>query len=68
MKLNSIQVSILIKLSKDNGLDVDEYIKKFSLEFIEIQRDQLGELTQAEGDAWINKAYVLSLNDVDLGC
>ncbi len=68
MCLNSIQVSIFKKFSKAMNLDVDSYIYEYSLEFIGVRRNALEELSEQEGDVWINKAYVDSLKDVDLGC
>ncbi len=62
MNLNSIQISIFKKLSKDEGMEVDAYIKENSMEFIEVQRNGLSELTEEDGDAWINKAYIISLS------
>jgi|GEM_PF-1864942 hypothetical protein len=67
MNLNKIQVAILNKLSKEAGLDVDSYVKKYSLEFICVQKNYLDDLSEEEGDEWINKSYILSLKDVDLG-
>ncbi len=63
MKLNIIQVSIFKKLSKEDGLEVDSYVEKNSIEFINIQRDRLEDLSEEEGDEWINKAYLISLSD-----
>ncbi|WP_319778392.1 hypothetical protein [Maridesulfovibrio sp.] len=50
------------------NLDVDSYIYEYSLEYIGVRRNALEELSEQEGDVWINKAYVDSLKDVDLGC
>ncbi len=63
MKLNTIQVSIFKKLSKEKGLEVDYYVEKYSTEFINLQRNRLEELSEEEGDEWINKAYLISLSD-----
>lgn len=65
MKLNSIQVSIFKKLSKEKGLEVDFYIKKYAVEFINVHRDLLQDLSEEEGDEWINKAYLMSLSDTE---
>jgi len=62
MKLNRIQILIFKKLSKEKDLEVDVYIKQYSVEFIDNQRDRLQDLSETEGDMWINKAYVLSLS------
>ncbi|WP_394698517.1 hypothetical protein [uncultured Desulfobacter sp.] len=61
MKLNRIQIMIFNKLSKEKNLDVDDYIKQYSMEFICLQRDSLGELSEKEGDNWIHRAYLLSM-------
>ena len=61
MKLNRIQIKIFEKLSKEKSLETDDYIKQYSMEFIDIQRDKLIELNEEEADNWINKAYLLSL-------
>jgi len=63
MKLNTIQVSIFKKLSKEKGLEVDCYVEKYSMEFINLQRNRLEDLSEEEGDEWINKAYLISLSD-----
>ena len=63
MNLNRIQVAIFDKLSKDKGLEVDAYIKQYSMEFICLERDSLQDLSEEEGDTWINKAYYMSLSD-----
>ncbi|SMF16801.1 hypothetical protein SAMN06295933_1992 [Desulfovibrio gilichinskyi] len=66
MKLNIIQVSIFKKLSKEKGLEVDSYVEKYSMEFINLQRNKLEDLSEEEGDEWINKEYLISLSDA--GC
>ncbi|WP_291328397.1 hypothetical protein [Desulfovibrio sp. UCD-KL4C] len=42
---------------------MDSYVEKNSIEFINIQRDRLEDLSEEEGDEWINKAYLISLSD-----
>lgn len=61
MKLNRIQIMIFKKLSKEKGLDADNYIQQYSIEFICMQRDSLQDLSEEEGDNWIHRAYLLSL-------
>ena len=61
MKLNRIQVQIFKKLSQEKGLDVDAYIQKHALECIGEQRNRIQDLSEEEGDMWINKAYLESL-------
>lgn len=61
MDLNRIQIRIFENLSKDKGIDADDYIKQYSMEFINLQRDSLKDLSEEEGDFWIHKAYLLSL-------
>lgn len=52
---------IFKKLSKEKGLDADDYIQQYSIEFICMQRDSLQDLSEEEGDKWIHRAYLLSL-------
>lgn len=61
MKLNRIQIMIFEKLSKEKGIDADDYINQYSMEFINMQRDRLQDLSEEEGDNWIHRAYLLSL-------
>lgn len=61
MKLNRIQVRIFEKLSKEKGLENDDYIKQYSIEFIGMERNGFEDLSEEEGDLWIHKAYLLSL-------
>lgn len=61
MKLNRIQIKIFEKLGKEKGIEADDYIKQYSMEFINVQRDGLQDLSEEEGDNWIHKAYLLSL-------
>ena len=61
MKLNRIQIMIFEKLSKEKSIEVDDYIKQYSIEFIHMQRDKLQDLCEEEGDNWIHRAYLLSL-------
>ncbi|MDD2465838.1 MAG: hypothetical protein PHI97_17710 [Desulfobulbus sp.] len=61
MKLNRIQIQILKKLSQDKDLEVDSYIQQYAQEFLCAQKDCLQDLSEEEGDAWINKAYIQSL-------
>ena len=64
MKLNTIQISILKKLSKEANLDVDHYIYTYSEKFLAVRKSSLTELSEEDGDIWINKAYVDSLKNV----
>jgi len=61
MKLNRIQVQIFKNLSKEKKLEVDQYVQQYSQKYICLQRDRLEELSEEEGDSWINKAYLQSL-------
>lgn len=61
MKLNRIQVQIFKKLGREKAVDVDAYVRKHAMEFIGIQRNRLQDLSEEEGDIWINKAYLSSL-------
>lgn len=62
MKLNRIQIKIFEKLSREKGLETDAFVKQYSFEFIGIQRENLQELSEEEGDIWINRTYLLSLH------
>jgi hypothetical protein len=62
MKLNRIQIKIFEKLSREKGLETDAFIEQYSCEFIGTQRDRLQDLSEEEGDKWINRAYLLSLH------
>lgn len=62
MKINRIQTQIFNKLSKEKNLETDVYIEKYSMEFIEIQKNRLQDLSEQEGDTWIHKAYLKSLS------
>lgn len=61
MNLNRIQVSIFKKLSQEQNLDADAYIEKYSMEFLGIQRESLESLSEEEGDCWIDRSYLISL-------
>lgn len=41
MNVNRIQVMIFKKLSKEKEIDVDDYVKRYSMDFICMQRDRL---------------------------
>ncbi len=62
MKLNRIQVLIFEKLGKEKGLETDAYITTYAMDFIGVQRDSIQDLSEEEGDTWINKAYFDSLS------
>lgn len=54
---------IFKKLGKEKALEPDSYVEKYSMEFIGVQRDRLQDISEEEGDTWINKAYLQSLSD-----
>jgi hypothetical protein len=62
MKLNRIQIRIFKKIGREKGLDADAYIQKHAVEYIGVQRNRLQDLSEEEGDRWINKAYLASLS------
>jgi hypothetical protein len=62
MKLNRIQIMIFKKLGREKGLDADAYVQNHAVEYIGEQRDRLQDLSEEEGDRWINKAYLASLS------
>ena len=61
MQLNRIQMQIFKKLSADKGLEVDAYIKQYSQHFLSVDKERMDQMTEEEGDAWIEKAYIQSL-------
>lgn len=61
MKLNKIQVQIFYKLSSELNMELEEYLLKFSGEYIDRVIKTLEELTEKEGDTWITITYLKSL-------
>ncbi len=61
MKLNRIQTQIFIKLAKEKDLDVEEYLARYSRKYLGRTISSLDEITEDEGDAWINRVYLESL-------
>lgn len=61
MQLNRLQIHILEKICSDLDLEMDDYLIKFSMEYINRFVISIDDLTEAEGDAWITKAYLKSL-------
>lgn len=61
MQLNRIQQQIFKKLSKEQQLEPDQYVAKYSQQFIGEEVQQLSDLTEKQGDDWITKAYFESL-------
>ena len=61
MQLNRLQVHILEKICSDLDLEMDDYLIKFSMEYIERIVVSIDALTEEEGDTWITKAYLKSL-------
>jgi hypothetical protein len=61
MTLNRLQVQILKKLSSDSKLEMEEYLCRFSKEYIGRRVERQDELTEQEADTWITKAYLQSL-------
>ena len=61
MGLNRMQLQILKKLSSTLKLEIDDYLLKFSKEYIHRSITTLDELTEEEADTWITKAYLESL-------
>ncbi len=67
MNLNRIQIQIFKQLSAAQGLEVDAYIRQFAQEFLCVEKERLDALNEQEGDAWIEKAYLQSLNQKPIG-
>ena len=61
MGLNRIQIQIFKKLSSDLKLETEEYLQQFSKEYIQRTVNTLDDLTEAEADVWITRAYLESL-------
>jgi hypothetical protein len=61
MGLNRLQIQILKKLSSDLNLEMEDYLLKFSKEYICRGIKTLDDLTEKEADDWITKAYLKSL-------
>ena len=61
MGLNRIQIQIFKNLSSALNLEIEDYLFKFSKEYISREINTLTDLTEQEGDSWITKAYLQSL-------
>ncbi len=61
MHVNKIQVQIFTKLGKDHNMSTDEYIARYAEEYIGKKLEKLEDMTEEEGDKWIAKAFVQSL-------
>lgn len=61
MGLNRLQIQIFKKLSSGLNLEIEDYLSRFSKEYIHRDIKTLGDLTEKEGDIWITKAYLKSL-------
>jgi len=61
MKLNRIQIQIFAKLAKEKELDIEEYLSRYSRKYLGRTTTTLEDVTEDEGDAWINQVYLESL-------
>ena len=61
MALNRIQLQIFKDLSSELNLEMEDYLLRFSKEYIARVVPQLDDLTEKEADSWITKAYLESL-------
>ena len=61
MDLNRIQLQIFKNLSSELNLEMEDYLLRFSKEYISRVVVQLDDLTEKEADSWITKAYLESL-------
>ncbi|TKB09608.1 hypothetical protein [Desulforhopalus sp. IMCC35007] len=61
MGLNRIQIHIFKQLSSALGMKIEDYLSRFSKEYILRDIKTLDDLTEEEGDSWITKAYLESL-------
>ena len=61
MALNRLQIQIFKKLSSELNLEIEDYLLKFSRQYISRDINKLTDLTEKEGDSWITKTYLESL-------
>lgn len=61
MGLNRLQIQIFKNLSSTLNLEIEDYLARFSQEYIFRDIKTLTDLTEQEGDTWITKAYLESL-------
>ena len=61
MGLNRIQIHIFKQLSGALSMKIEDYLSRFSKEYILRDIKTLDDLTEEEGDTWITKAYLESL-------
>ncbi len=61
MGLNRLQIQIFTKLSSEKKLEIEDYLRTFSKQYIDRTTMTLEDLTEKEGDTWITKAYLESL-------
>ena len=61
MGLNRLQIQILKKMSSDLNLEMEDYLQRFSKEYLHRVIKTLEELSEQEADTWITKAYLKSL-------
>lgn len=61
MKLNRIQIQIFAKLAREKELDIEDYLARYSRKYLGRTASTLEDVTEDEGDAWINQVYLESL-------
>lgn len=61
MGLNRLQIQIFQKMSSDLNLEMEDYLQRFSKEYLQRVIKTLEELSEEEADTWITKAYLKSL-------
>lgn len=62
MELNKIQEQIFIRLSKDHGMTLDQYVEQYSVTYLGRNVKKAENLTEEAADTWITAAYLQSLN------
>ncbi len=63
MGVNRIQIQIFKKMGEDAGLETDEFLLRYSKQFLGRRVISLDELTEEEAAGWITKAYIQSLEE-----
>jgi len=61
MQINRIQLAIIKKMAKEQNLELDVFIAKFSQQYLGRTIPTLAELSEEDADRWINTAYLESL-------
>ena len=63
MKLNRIQQQLFVQLSKDLGMELSQYLEKYSPDYLGKSISALDQMTEEDADKWIMSVYVQSLQN-----